>query len=65
MNHNPGQKIWEKFLKSLTFPPPPSYNAVETQKQSRIKLKTCVTDFCCFHMVLAENAMHFVNQKGS
>ena len=62
---NPGQSIWEKFLKSLTFPPPPSYNAVEKQKQSRMKLNTCVTGFCCFNMVLAQNAMHCGNQYGS
>ena len=62
---NPVQNIWEKFLKSLIFPLPPSHNAVEKQKQSRLKLKTCVTSFCCFHMVLAESAMHCGNQNGS
>ena len=53
-----------KILKILNIPHPPSYNAVEKQKQSRMKLKTCVTGFCCFHMVLPENTMHCGNQNG-
>ena len=63
--YNPVQNISEKFLKSLTFLTLPSYNAVEKQKKSRMKLKACVTGFCCFYMVLVENAMHCDNQNGS